>query len=244
MVKYRYMGYTHLSIPDGWVPIVKQMLRDIDKKIRPWYIPRFVLNWIYLLAHGNSVVRVRSWFFYRIIQKIPVFSKCFISDIKDKYAELRVYGSFSPEIEKIVDAAVEKSNFTCERCGSTYKVEVKDYGWLYTLCQSCRIDEDSKRVRQFNEVYSEYIPEGYYGLSFYDIGVIRLLVEKFSQYIIEYDNFKFYQLKLKFGVPRLYIDGPSTEEIFDLEDKIAKILKNEEKFMEESSYPKSLNLEN
>lgn len=230
------MGYTYTSVPDGWVPIVKQMLRDIDKEIRPWYVPRFLLNWLYLLAHGNSVVRVRSQFAYTILQKIPTFSKCFIMDIKDKYAELRVYGAFSPEVEKIIDAAIEQSNLTCERCSSVFRVRVVDYGWLYNLCQGCRVDEQSKRVRSFNELYHEYIPDGHYGLSFYSNKVVRLLMEKFSEYIEKYPDFKFYQLKLKFGAPRLYIDGPPTEEIFDLEDKIAKILKSEKKPYE-SFYP-------
>ena len=227
MVNYRYMGYTHLSIPDGWVPIVKQMLRDIDREIRPWYVPRFILNWMYWLASGNSVIRIRSRFFYNFKKRFAAFRKCFITDIKDKYGGLRVYGMFSDEVEDIVNSAIQKCDITCEKCGSSDKVESIDLGWIYTFCNSCKLDAHKQEVEQFNHYYRKFIPDRYYGMSFYNKDVASLLIRKFSEYIEKYPDFKFYQLKLKFGVPRLYVEGPSQEEIFKIEEEIAQILKNE-----------------
>ena len=228
MVNYRYLGYTYPSVPDGWEPIVRQMLRDIDRKIRPWYVPRFILNWMYWLASGNSVVRVRSRFFYNFNKRFAVFRKCFITDIKDKYGGLRVYGGFSDEVEKIVDAAVQKCDTTCEKCGSEEEVKIVNTGWLFNFCIQCRLNVYKKNIEQFNHYYRKYIPDGYYGLSFYNKDVNYLLIRKFSEFIEKYPDFKFYQLKLKFGVPRLYIDGPPRDEVFEIEEKIARLLKSEE----------------
>ncbi len=238
MVKYRYLGYTYLSIPEGWVPRVKQMLEDIDKQVRPWYVPRFILNWIYWLAMGNSVVRARSrWWYYNVYDKLPIFRQAFIMDIKDKYAGLRVYGFFNPEVDRIVEQTMEDCENLCERCSSTYDVRILDIGWLYNFCLNCRLETTRERLDNFNYRYQERIPKGYSGAMIYNNSVLSYLHKEFLKFEEEYPDFKFYQLKLKFNTPRLYVDGVPEEAIFKMEEDIAKILKNEEE-IEPTQYQK------
>ncbi len=231
MVKYQYLGFAYpYVVPEGWVPIVKQMFREIDKEIRPWYVPRFILNWIYWLAMEGSVVYTKNRFFYRLMERIPIFYKCRITDIKDKYAGLSISGAFSPEVQKIIDCADDKCDKTCEKCGSTKNVDLILIGsWWYNYCSDCVLIATNKRLRHFNTTYKDRIPERFYGASIPSIPVLSYLDKKFKEFEKEYPDFKFYQLKLKFGNPVLYIDNVPREKIFKIEEEIAEILKNEEK---------------
>jgi hypothetical protein len=82
------------------------------------------------------VVRVRSWFWYRIRTKLTKGQ--IITDIKDKFATLRIYGHFGEEIEKIIEQAEDECYKTCERCGGKEKVRSVGKGWIYNLCKTCR----------------------------------------------------------------------------------------------------------
>lgn len=70
------------------------------------------------------------------------------AQIKEKFAELRVYYDFkdlytvSNEnkelLSKIIHKYVDESNITCEDCGSKGNdVEKRKGGWVRTLCNSC-----------------------------------------------------------------------------------------------------------
>ena len=70
------------------------------------------------------------------------------AQIKEKFAELRVYYDFKDlhnvseenkeRLSKIIRKYVEESNVTCEDCGSKDKdVEKRKGGWVRTLCTSC-----------------------------------------------------------------------------------------------------------
>ncbi len=135
--KYQYLGYTYPGVSKHWVPIVEEMLVKIDKQIRPWYIPRFILNVIHYWATNNSVVQVESWFWYNLFHKIIPIT---IMDIKDKYAELRVYGSFTKEVQEIVDWAEKECELTCEKCGSRSDVQYCGDRWVYNYCVDCRVE--------------------------------------------------------------------------------------------------------
>jgi hypothetical protein len=88
------------------------------------------------LATGNSVVRVKNRFWYNIRKKLTKGQ--IITDIKDKFAGLRIYGNFGPKIEEIVKKAEDQCFATCERCGSQQKVRTVGKNWVYNLCKSCR----------------------------------------------------------------------------------------------------------
>jgi len=135
-IGYGYLGYTYPNVPDPWKPIILRLIRDIDKLVRPWYIPAVVLNIINLLATNGSVVYVRSFFWLHVLESVTKGVR--ISDIKDKYAGLRVYGSFTDAIEALVDKAEEECGATCEHCGSKDDVQIYDDGWMWNWCKKCR----------------------------------------------------------------------------------------------------------
>lgn len=134
--KYTYLGYVYPSVPKGWVKIIENMVEQIDKIVRPWYIPLFILNIISKLANGGSVCYVKNWFWQNVLEKITKGVK--ITDIKDKYAGLRVYGYFNDKVDEIVEIAEVMCDRTCERCGSLDDVKVSGKNWYYNYCAKCR----------------------------------------------------------------------------------------------------------
>ena len=42
--KYQYLGYHYPGVSKHWYPTILEMFKRIDKQVRPWYIPRFILN--------------------------------------------------------------------------------------------------------------------------------------------------------------------------------------------------------
>jgi len=150
--KYQYLGYIYPRVSKHWVPIVEEMLVKIDKQIKPWYIPRFLLNIMHYWATGNSVVRMRSLFWYNLFHKfIPII----IIDIRDEYAELRVYGSFTKEVDNIVGWAEKECELTCEKCGSRTDVKYCGSRWVYNYCIDCRVETGLENYMITNEIIEE-----------------------------------------------------------------------------------------
>lgn len=142
--KYSYLGNSYPGVPVPWIPIVINMLRDIDKEVRPWFIPKFICNWVQWLAMRNGSFGIDKNFWYAIITKLRKGTTIF--GIKDKYASLRVYGSFNDKCQLIIDKAELECSNTCEYCGS--KVDVTDMtvrGWVTNLCESCRAEIKNKK---------------------------------------------------------------------------------------------------
>jgi hypothetical protein len=133
--KYRHIGYSYPSVPNGWKSIVEKAIIDIEKEMWPRWIPMFIKRIIHYLATGNSVVRVKYRFWYKVRKNLT--KSQMVTDIKDKFAGLRIYGYFGDEIEAIIEKAEEECYRTCERCGSNQRVRTVGKGWLYNLCKSC-----------------------------------------------------------------------------------------------------------
>jgi hypothetical protein len=134
--KYRHIGYSYPSVPDGWKNIVEETIVEIEKNMWPRWIPMFIKRWIHDLATGGSSVRIRSRFWNKlrnILTKGQI-----INDIKDKFAGLRIYGNFGSEIEKIIEKAEDECYRTCEKCGGNEKVRTVGKGWISNLCKFCR----------------------------------------------------------------------------------------------------------
>ena len=77
---------------------------------------------------------------------------------------------------------------------------------------------------EFNKKYKEYLGDRHYGL---DIEVPQLtlwLDEKFQEFI-KIPEFKYYQIKTKFGYGRFYCDGVPQEQITEVEEKIRELCK-------------------
>ena len=57
---------------------------------------------------------------------------------------------------------------------------------------------------EFNEKYGAYLVDGYYGSDIVDPELIALADTFFADFVRDYPDFKWYQLKLKFGQVRCY----------------------------------------
>jgi hypothetical protein len=135
--KYRHVGYSYPSVSSGWKDIVEQAVIRIEKIMWPQkYLPLFVKRLIHYLATGNSVVRIKYYFFHDIRNRLT--NNQILTDIKDKYAGLRIYGYYCKDIEKIIDNAVEHCDNTCENCGSKEDVKISGKNWYVNLCINCR----------------------------------------------------------------------------------------------------------
>lgn len=145
--KYKHVGYSYPAVPNGWVPIAERVIRDIERVMWPQrWLPRPAKRLIHRLATDNSVVRVRSWFWYRVRTRLT--GGQMITDVKDKYATLRIYGSLSNAAHAIVERAEAECAATCEDCGrrgdeiapgSRYPVveTVEIRGWYRNVCHEC-----------------------------------------------------------------------------------------------------------
>ena len=76
---------------------------------------------------------------------------------------------------------------------------------------------------EFNEKYKEYLEEGHYGLSF-DIPKFILWLDSRFQEFIKEPNFKYSQIKQKFGMGRFYAEGIDDDAIFEVEGKISNLV--------------------
>ena len=74
---------------------------------------------------------------------------------------------------------------------------------------------------EFNEKYAQYLGESHYGMAFDNEEIIALCDEYFQNWI-DRPGFKYYQIKSKFGLSRVYCDKVDTTL---LENKINKIMK-------------------
>jgi hypothetical protein len=140
--KYRHIGYSYPGVPKGWVSIVEEAIIKIEKEMWPSWIPIFLKRKIHYWATDNSVVKVKSKFWYKIREKLTKGQ--IITDIKDKYATLRIYGFFGQDIGSVISEAEKKCQNTCEKCGSNESVKSVNYGWVYQLCKECR-DKNNKK---------------------------------------------------------------------------------------------------
>lgn len=133
--KYRHVGYSYPGVPQGWIPIVERAIVAIEKEMWPRWMPLILKRLIHWLANGNSVVRVKYWWAYRLRDR---FTKGqMITDIKEKYSTLRIYGYFGQEIDSIIEMAEIQCGNTCQKCGDRNNVQIIDKGWLYNLCEKC-----------------------------------------------------------------------------------------------------------
>ena len=80
-------------------------------------------------------------------------------------------------------------------------------------------------TEEFNKKYEKYIEPRFYGLDISDEDFINWLDNKFEVFITK-SNFKFHQIKIKFGMGRFYCEGLSQEEVYEVEEKISNLCKN------------------
>lgn len=74
---------------------------------------------------------------------------------------------------------------------------------------------------EFDEKWKDYLEEGHYGLDIDSAAVIEYLDSEFEKEIKVNKDFSFSQLKLKFGMPRIYANSNKT---FEWEKKVGNLL--------------------
>jgi hypothetical protein len=79
-------------------------------------------------------------------------------------------------------------------------------------------------AEEFDKKYEAYLEEGHYGLAIDDEPVINYLDEKFQEFI-KIPGFSYSQIKLKFGMVRVYCE-PASIPTSELETEIINILNN------------------
>lgn len=70
----------------------------VAKRAKPWWCPTFVLNLLNLFANDNSIVRCRDQHLSAAFRHIT--GGLLITDIKEKYGTIRVYGYFTKEVDE------------------------------------------------------------------------------------------------------------------------------------------------
>ena len=150
--KYSHIGNAWVSVPKGWVSIVEGALIEVEKLMWPQrWMPMCIKRIITKLATGGSVVRIKFWWAYHLRERLT--KGCIVQDIKEKYASLRIYGSFTKEMRQIIERAEKECHETCQDCGSKKNVKcIEDHGWYTMLCEDCR---DHPRFTPTREVLIE-----------------------------------------------------------------------------------------
>lgn len=144
--KYRHIGYSYPGVPNGWKPIVEKAIIEIEKVMWPRWIPLFLKRKIHYWATDNTVVKIKNRFWYYVRCKLT--KNQIITDIKDKYATLRIYGFYEEKIESIIRKTDKICSETCESCGGKEEVRLSDYGWVHNYCIDCRKKKGPERDRK------------------------------------------------------------------------------------------------
>ena len=88
--------------------LLEEFFEFVDKKAKPKWCPRWVLNLLHLFGNDNSIVRVRNWTLHNLFKKLV--KRIRIHDVKIKYESIRISGSFTNEIWKKEIEITEKIN--------------------------------------------------------------------------------------------------------------------------------------
>lgn len=109
--EYSYLGYAYYHVnSDGTIydeeQLIKEFLQKVDKIVKPWWCPRFILRLLDLFGNDNSIVRVRNRFLHNLFNKIT--KGIIITDMKWKWSSYRIYGYFTDEIELIAQETISK----------------------------------------------------------------------------------------------------------------------------------------
>ena len=109
--EYDYLGYAYYRVKeDGTLSkheqIVKEFLQQVDKVVKPWWCPRFVLRLLDLFGNDKSIVRMRNLKLSNMFSHLTGGIR--ITDMKWKWEEFRIYGSFTEELDKLAQETCRK----------------------------------------------------------------------------------------------------------------------------------------
>lgn len=108
--EHKYLGISWNIFIEGTEPYVllNDFIKFVDSKAKPRFVPRFVLNLLHLFGNDNSIVKCRSQRISGWLRRMT--NGIMITDIKEKYGTLRVYGSFTKEIQEELYKLEKKIN--------------------------------------------------------------------------------------------------------------------------------------
>lgn len=108
--KYHYLGITWNMFNEGTEPYeyLVDFIKFVDSQAKPKWCPRWFLNLLHLIGNDNSIVKMRSLKIHNLRNKLC--KGIIVTDIKEKWGTLRVYGYFTPEIYAELIKLEEKVN--------------------------------------------------------------------------------------------------------------------------------------
>ena len=138
--KYIHCGYSFLDVPYHWEQHVRKAIVDIEKVMWPQWMPFWLKHIIHWLACKNHIYKTNYYWAENLRAYLTNSTR--ITQIKDKYGGLRIYGYFNDEIDKIVEEAEKACDTCCERCGvNSVKVQTVRIGsWYWTYCPQCTVE--------------------------------------------------------------------------------------------------------
>lgn len=128
---------------------------NIKQHIKSWYGIKYIMRAIVLKnikkIWFRKINRIASWLYKKF--NIGYYKPCWCKDftvqhpraaqIKEKFGTLRFYMThYTDKIDEIIKEAEKKSRITCEYCGKPG--ELRDDGWLFTLCDECEKEREEK----------------------------------------------------------------------------------------------------
>lgn len=96
----RYIGVDWNLFKEGTYgyALIEEFLNFVASKARKWWTPFWLLNLLHLYGRDNSIVRCRSQKISRLCGRLT--NGIVVTDVKEKWGTLRIYGSFTEEIEE------------------------------------------------------------------------------------------------------------------------------------------------
>lgn len=90
-------------------------------------------------------------------ESLPEDSHIYIDQVKEKFAELRIYVTYDnvpkeivDQVEKMIDDAETEAAATCEECGSKENIGMRINGWYTVMCEKC-----AKKIAKDHPVYQK-----------------------------------------------------------------------------------------
>jgi len=108
--KYHYLGYLSIPFEIGSVPYnhIENFIVWLDEQVKPEYCPRWFLNLLHLYGNDNSIVRVKNWRLHKLHSRLT--KHIMINDLKTKWGTMRIYGSFTDEMNEEIKKVRELVN--------------------------------------------------------------------------------------------------------------------------------------
>jgi hypothetical protein len=121
--------------------------------------------------------------------------KLCITQIKEKWGSLCIYGAFPENIAQYSDMLEDASDHICERCGSPFHVGKKREGWVVTLCRECAKEDGV--LDSWSEEYSSVHMDGFIRIYLKVREKVKSTVKKFNSLKWKYIDYPLIKIRRK-----------------------------------------------